>query len=64
MKKKNVSTLRLNKKCISNFRQSQIIGAAPNTRTYCHCYVEPEPVKKSRFIESNCLGCTISTVSG
>jgi len=64
MKKKNVNTLRLNKKSISNFHQNQIVGAAPNTRTYCNCQAEPEPVKASRFIESNCIGCTITTVSG
>lgn len=63
MKKKNVNTLRLNKKSISNFYQNQIVGAAPNTKTYCNCQ-EPEPVRTSRFIESNCIGCTITTVSG
>lgn len=53
MKKKDLKNLRLNKKSISNFKKDKLVGAAPNTRTYCNCQADPaEPLT----IETICWG--------
>ncbi|KAB8151150.1 hypothetical protein EZY14_019935 [Kordia sp. TARA_039_SRF] len=53
MKRKNLKSLKLNKQAISNFKQEKLVGAAPNTKTYCKCEAEPaEPLS----IETICWG--------
>jgi hypothetical protein len=51
MKRKNLKSLNLNKKAISNFRFDSVKGGAPNTMTYCNCQdPEPHPIT----IETRC----------
>ncbi|WP_298422637.1 hypothetical protein [uncultured Kordia sp.] len=53
MKKRNVKSLTLNKKSISNFRANIVTGAAPNTKTYCNC---ADPIAEPLTIEVYCWG--------
>ncbi|WP_298519960.1 hypothetical protein [uncultured Kordia sp.] len=53
MKKQDLKNLKLNKKSISNFNQSKIVGAAPNTKTYCNCGQAPD---HPLTIETICWG--------
>jgi len=53
MKKKNLKSLSLNKKSISSLKSDAVVGAAPNTQTYCNCQgPAPEPLT----IETYCWG--------
>lgn len=56
MKKRNLKLLTLNKKAISNFGSNSIVGAAPNTMTYCNCQ-EPEPHPITIETRCNTMWC-------
>jgi len=51
MKKRNFKSLKLNKKEISNFGANKVIGAAPNSLSYCNCQ---EPDRGPITIETRC----------
>jgi len=59
MKKKSIKTLELNKKSISSFKN--LSGGRPPTTFYVTETCPVEEVSISCFIESNCIGCTVTT---
>lgn len=61
MKKQNLKSLKLNKKKISNFKP--VMGGRPPKSHFRRECEEPVEVSISCFIESNCIGCSITTVS-
>ena len=60
--KKQLKKLSLSKKVVANFED--IHGGRPPKSHYKKECEGPEPVSASCFIESNCIGCTVDTVSG
>ncbi len=57
MKKRNIKSLRLNKKKIADFKSNPIIGGLPPKSHFAQDCREPDEVSGSCFIESNCIGC-------
>jgi len=60
MKKRSIKTLKLNKEIVTAF--NTINGGVAPSRRHCNEYEEIDD--SSMFIESNCYGCSITTVSG
>ncbi|MFK7747523.1 MAG: hypothetical protein AB8B65_03980 [Kordia sp.] len=61
MKKRTINYLSLNKRSISNF--NTIVGGEPPKSFFKHhCDLPPaNSDNPSCFIESNCIGCTVTT---
>ena len=60
MKRKQLKALKLNKKSISNFNNLNG-GRPPKSFYYSECDCDVQEVSISCFIESNCIGCTVTT---
>jgi len=60
MKKQKIKSLKLSKQKIADFKP--ILGGLPPKSFFQRDCQDPEPISRvSCFIESNCLGCTVTT---
>jgi len=60
MKKQNLKNLKLSKQRVANFKP--ILGGRPPISFFPRECMGPDPISDiSCFIESNCIGCTVST---
>ncbi|MEM6721650.1 MAG: hypothetical protein AAF611_20145 [Bacteroidota bacterium] len=60
MKKQKIKSLKLSKQKVANFKP--ILGGRPPKSFFQRECKEPDPISDiSCFIESNCVGCTVST---